>query len=198
MGKRIIFSIILFFTIGPLFAQVEKNKWYGILSVGRKIFYYNTNMLQPSLSIGLTEHSELGIFYNYTRFNSSPSALYGGHISSHAVGTSYKRYHYFKKSHKWGWYLDGSLSFNRISIYDNQSGSLKLNNRYSEGELSVAPGLFLMASARIMLFANIGSFSVAHNRYESFDLRSSFVAQLNIGARFSISNPNKKKSQQTE
>lgn len=188
--------IITVFSFPLLFAQVTKNRWYGSVGLGRKIFYYNTNTVQTAVSVGLNEHSEVGVFYNYTRYNSSPSAVYGGRIITQGAGVSYRYYRHFKKSIKWGWYLEGAIAINRVSIYDKQPGSLLLDNRYHEGELAAAPGIFFIPSQRVLLYANLGSISVASNPYESFDVRSSFPGQLHIGARITIGNTHKKENKE--
>lgn len=186
MSKKLFISAIIFLYSFKLFAQVGKGQIYGDASFGKRVVKYNTNSFQPSFSIGLNEHSTLGVFYNYTRSETTPSIYSTGYFTNQGIGVSYNYFHYFKNSKKWGWYVNGALTFNRVSIYDKSTGSSLLNNRYSQRELAVTPGIFFKPSHRVMLFANIGGVSLINNKYEFLKLRSSFASQFNIGIRINI------------
>ena len=64
MSKKIFFSVIISLFCFQLSAQIEKGQLYGDASFGKRIIKFNTNSFQPSFSIGLNEHSTLGVFYN--------------------------------------------------------------------------------------------------------------------------------------
>jgi len=192
MRKIILTSSVLFFSVIQLAAQFQKNEIYGGLSYGRRLFNYNTNSYQPSFSIGLNTHSTVGVFLDNTRYNVMPSQFYDGYSHSLGVGISYNYARYFKKSSKWGWYVNSSLGFYKVKVYEKQNSITTLNTHYNQQELSVSPGIFFRASPRILLFANIGGISLTNNRYE-FTSRFNMTSQLNIGVMISLGNPGKKK-----
>jgi|CXWL01.1.fsa_nt_gi hypothetical protein len=194
MRGKVFFLILILLSFIQVPAQVDKSCFFGDISLGRKVFYYNTNNIQASFSIGISSNSTLGVFYSYMRYNSMPSNFSNGPIISKGFGILYNYYRYFKKSKKWGWNINGSFMVNRISIYDKQSGALVLNNRYSERELFLAPGIFFKPSKRVMLFTNIGGFSLLNNPYETARFRSSFAGHVNIGVRINIANLGGKKN----
>ncbi len=194
MRKKIFFSAAALLSCYSLLAQVEKGQLYGDVSFGKKVLKFSTTTIQPSFSIGLSEHSTLGVFYNYTRSKSTPTISSNGYFISQGFGVSYNYYHFFKKSQQWGWYFNGSFSANQTSVYDKAGGVLLLNNRYAERELSFTPGIFFKPSKGVMLFANIGGISLANNRYDFIVPRSSFASQLNLGIRINIGGNKGKKN----
>jgi len=175
-------------------AQVDKGQLYGDLFIGRKLWNYNTNMIQPSITVGLSEHSTLGVFYSYTRYKSMPVAGINEMTANvTGVGVSYSYFKFFKNSQKWGWYVNGSLSFNRVTVYEKAGGNTVLNNRYSERNLSLTPGIFFKPSPRIMLYGNIGGIEAVNNRHDFILPRSTFANQVNFGIRVGIGNLKNKK-----
>jgi hypothetical protein len=192
MRKIILLSLVLFFSAIQLSAQFQKNEIYGGLSYGRRLFDYNTNNYKPSFSIGLNTHSTIGVFLDNTRYNVMPSQFYDGYSRSLGFGLSYDYAHYFKKSTKWGWYVNSSLGFYKFKEYEKQNGITTLNTEYNQQELSVTPGIFFRASPRILFYGNIGGIALTNNRYE-FKGRLDMVRQLNIGVTISLGNPGKKK-----
>ncbi len=193
MRKKLFFSILALLTCFHLSAQVEKGQFYGEATFGKRIVKFNTNTMQSSFSVGLSEHSTLGVFYNYTRSKSTPSIFSNGYFVSQGVGVSYNYYRYLKNSRKWGWYINGSFAANQTSVYDKSAGSSILNNRYSQRELSFTPGIFFKPSQRVMLCANIGGVSLLNSRYDFITPRSSFASQLNVGIRIKIGGQSEKK-----
>lgn len=193
MIKSILISFVICFFVVSASAQVEKNAIYPEFSMGRKFFYYNTNSFQGGVSIGLNSHSTAGVFYSRTRYNSMPSNLYNySHTVSNRVGIAYTYYNYFKNSAKWGWSLNGSLSYNRSYLYEKTTAGTASTRRYNETELTVTPGVFFQPTSRIMLTGNIGGFTLLNSRYQPGTTRSSFAGELNLGIRIMLKK-NKKK-----
>jgi hypothetical protein len=192
MKKTMLLFPVLFLFAFQLAAQFQKNEIYGGLSYGRRLFNYNTNSYQPSLSIGLNANSTIGAFLDNTRYNAMPLQFYNGYGHSLGFGISYNYARYFKKSSKWGWYINSSLSFNKVSVYEKQNGIAILNNDYHQKELSVTPGIFFRASPRILFHANIGGVSLISNPYE-FKGAFNMASQINIGVTISLGNLGKKK-----
>ena len=194
MSKKIFFSVIISLFCFQLSAQVEKGQLYGDVSFGKRIIKFNTTSFQPSVSIGLNEHSTFGVFFNYTRSATTPSLYSAGYFTNQGIGVSYNYFHFFKNSPKWGWYVNGALAFNQTSVYDKRTGVTLLNNRYSERELGVTPGIFFKASKRVMLFANIGGVSLINSRNDFITPRSTFASQLNVGIRINLGGQKTKKN----
>jgi hypothetical protein len=186
MTKKLLFLTVTIVISVQLVAQVEKNRIYPALTIGKHIFDYNTNTIQPSVSIGLSEHSTMGVFFKYTRTASYPSDFFKGYSEATGGGITYSYYHYFNKRSKWGWYFNAELGTYRINVFDKTSGTTVLNNRYTERELRVTPGIFFSASPRVMFFANVGGLALTHN-YNGLHLNHrDFLNQVNIGVRISL------------
>lgn len=168
------------------FAQVEKNAIYPELSVGRTLFNYNTNTVQTGVSIGLSEHSTLGVFYAHTRYESSPLFSSETNGKSNRYGISYTYYSYFKNSKKWGWSLNGSASINRYNTLYKPTSSPAVNYKGTDKELSITPGVFFKPSAKVMLTANIGGVTIYNSRYQVGSGYSNFGGQLNLGVRVNL------------
>lgn len=194
MNKSILFCLVTSLSFLSVSAQVEKSSLYPEFSMGRKFFYYNTNSFQTGISIGLNNHSTAGLFYSRTRYNSMPSNLFDhSHSVIDRVGLAYTYYSFFKSSRKWGWSLNGSVSYNRNYLYEKQTGANLVTRKYNESEFTVTPGIFYKPSDRIMLTGNIGSVSIFNNPYKTVGTRSSFAGELNLGIRISLKrNRNKK------
>jgi hypothetical protein len=192
MRKTLLLSFVLFISAIQLSAQFQKNEIYGGLGYGRWLFNYNTNSYQASLSVGLNANNTIGVFLDHTRYNSMPSPVYNGFSQSSGLGISHSYARFFKNSSKWGWYVNSSLGFHKIRIYEKQNGVNVLNVNYPQQELSVTPGIFFKPSPRILLFANIGAVSLTNNRYE-FKGRFNMASQLNVGITIGLGNFGKKK-----
>jgi hypothetical protein len=190
MRKLILFLLLTSIFVSRSSAQVEKNSFYTELLVGRHFLKYNTNTIQPSVSIGISEHSVLGAFYRYNRYNSNPRSLYSGYSTKAGGGVSYSYYRYFNKKGKWGWYLNGSLGIFKVNVYEKQGNSTVLNYRYTERELTITPGVFFKPSPKVMLFANIGGLSLTN--YQGINGHAGFASELNIGVQISFGGGKKK------
>lgn len=166
-------------------AQIQKKQIYPGLSVGRQLFSYNTNSIQPSLSFGISEHSLVGLFYKYEKFNTHPSISFKGYATKIGVGVSYSYYRHFNKKSKWGWYLDGSLGLYQVRGYKKQNGTPVLNFQVKQTEFTFTPGIFYKPSPRILLFGNVGGFSV--NSYQQHIYKHvDFGKQLNLGIKITL------------
>lgn len=193
------FIILLLLTSCSFFyasAQFNKGEIYTGIDISRRIARFDITSIQSSVSIGLGQHSRAGIFYNRSWYGSYNNWT-DNSIKIHGAGVFYEYASYFKKSRKWGWTMNGSFAFNQVSVYEKNAGTVLLNNRYTERQLTFTPGIFFKPSPRVMLFANIGGFSLNNNRNEFINARSDFATKLNIGAIFTIGHPRKRKLQQS-
>ncbi len=166
-------------------AQIQKKQIYPGLSVGRYFLKYNSNNIQPSVSFGISEHSLVGLFYKYEKFNTHPSISFKGYATKIGGGVSYSYYRHFNKKSKWGWYLDGSLGLFQVKTYEKQNGSAVLNFQAKQTEFAFTPGIFYKPSPRILLFGNLGGFSV--NSYQQHIYKHvDFGKQLNLGIKITL------------
>lgn len=186
MRKLILIPALYFLVSINANAQIEKGAVYSDFSFGKRIFYYDTYSARTGVSIGINEHSTFGLTYTYTRYNAMPSNSWNGFGVSQRVGLSYTHFDHFKNSQRWGWFLDGSIALTRLDTYVKANGSNNLERRFTEKDISITPGIFFKPSKRVMLTANMGGLSVANNRYQSMNLRSSFAGELNLGIRISL------------
>jgi len=176
MRKQTLLLLVAGFLAIQSSAQIEKNRIYPGLTVGRHLTNYNTNTIEPSVSVGISDHSVLSGFYRYERYNNSPLSPMKGYSTRSGGGVSYSYYRYFNKSSKWGWYLNGSLGLYQVRVYEKQGGTTILNNRYTEKELTITPGVFFKPSPRTMVFGNIGGFSLVN--YSGISTRYTIAKQV--------------------
>jgi hypothetical protein len=191
MRKQLLFLLLAGVITIQASAQIERNRLYTELSAGRYILNFTANTFQPSVSYGISEHSAISAFYKYQKFKSYPGIYYNGYSTKSGGGISYNYYHYFNKKSKWGWSLNASLGVFKINVYDKQGGIILLNNRYTEKELTVTPGLFFKPSPRLMFFTNIGGLSLV-NYHGGTNINNGFSKQLNIGVQLRIGGAAKK------
>jgi hypothetical protein len=194
MRKKILLSLAIFFSFLQLSAQFQKKQIYFDLTGEKRIIRYSTNGLRPSVSIGLSDHSAIGVYFDYTKYKEWNYFNINGYSENYGVGVFYSYYRFFKGSKKWGWFATADLSFNQFNVYQKTSGSPALNNRYNQAKLSLTPGIFFKPSQRVTLHADIGSLYVYHDRNEFFNVRSNFATQINIGITIGLGNTGKKKS----
>jgi hypothetical protein len=194
MRKKIYLSLAIIFSVLQLSAQFQKKQIYFDLTGEKRVIRYSTNGLRPSVSIGLSDHSSIGVYFDYTKSKEWVYPNVNGYMENKGVGVFYNYYRFFKGSTKWGWFGSADLSFTQIRAYDKTSGSLVLNNWYNQERLSLTPGIFFKPSQRIMLHADIGSLYLYHDRHEFLNVRSNFATQINAGITIGIGNTRKKKS----
>jgi hypothetical protein len=194
MRKKLLFVTLTIVISVSLVAQVEKGRIYPALTLGKHVFDYNTNTVQPSISIGLNEHSTIGVFYQYTRYKFSPSDFSKGFSEKTGGGVSYNYYHYFGKRSRFGWYINGELGVYRVSVFDQSGSTTVLNNRYTETQLKITPGIFYSLSPRVMLFTNVGGLAFNHSAGRGLDITGrDMFNQVNIGIRVSFGGSKKAK-----
>jgi hypothetical protein len=193
MRKKILLSLAIFFSFLQLSAQFQKKQLYFDLTGEKRIIRYSTNGLRPSVSIGLGDHSAIGVYFDYTRYKAWSYSNAQGYSDNYSVGVFYNYYRFFKGSEKWGWFASADLSFNQFNVYEKTSGSSLLNNRYNQVKLALTPGIFFKPTERIMLHADIGSLYLYHDRNEFLNVRSNFATQINVGITIGLGNKGKKK-----
>ncbi len=186
MHKKIPFIAASLFFAPALPAQVQKGSIYPGITAGQFVFRFNNSTLQPSVEVGVSSHSTLGLFYYSTRYNANALSNAGGNSTKRGGGISFTYHRYFNLHSKWGWYVNSTLGLYKIRVIEKQGANSYLNNRYGQGELTLTPGVFFTPSSKLMLFANIGGFSLSNNRYEFLRPGSSFVNQLSVGVRFTF------------
>jgi len=176
-----------------LLAQVEKGSVYPGITAGQMIFRFNNSSIQPSVEIGISRHSTLGVFYYSTRYRDISPLNAESYSTQKGGGISFAVYSYFNRRSRWGWYVNSIAGLYDIRVIEKRAGYNFLNNRYRHGELRVTPGIFFTPTPKLMLFANIGGFSVSNNRYEFLSPGSSFLSQLSVGLRISLGGSKKRK-----
>lgn len=193
MKKKLINSIILLSFSFVAGAQVQPGAVYPSLSFGRYVRDYNTNTLGGSVTVGLNGHSALGVFLNRTKATINPKTGNGFFIETEA-GLSYTYYRHFRQQSKWGWYANGELGFSRIRFFDTGSGSIQFTGSYNERKLTLTPGIFFAPSKNVMLFGNVGSFSLNNSKNQGLEARSSFFNKIELGVRLTIGGNKKDKA----
>lgn len=185
MGKYLLNLLAISIICAKVSAQLEPGKIYTGISSENRFHFYNKNFgFKPELAYALDKHSSIGVKFNYFRSNKFevgyvPDAM--GYAVSYGAGISYNYFRYFKNSHKLGWYANANLEFNRYRFYGiKSSGQTVLNNQGNYAELSIRPGIFYTPSENVMLFANVGGFSL-NRSYHSFSGDLNFASQFNIG-----------------
>jgi len=197
MGKQLVTAVVLFICCGQASAQLEKGNFYPGLSSENRFRFFNKSFgVKPELSYALDNHSLIGVKLNYFRSNNYRlynSANDKGYNLQYGAGISYNYFRYFKRSEKFGWYVNVNLDFNTLKYYDiKNTGQTELNNQFRQTELSLRPGLFYKPSQRVMFFANFGGFSLQNN---AGNVRGdfNFASQFNAGAVISLDIFRKKK-----
>lgn len=194
MRKKIYFTITIFFSVLQLSAQFQKKQIYFDLTGEKRIISYSTNGLRPSVSVGLGDHSAIGVYFDYTKYKEWNYSNLNGYTENYGVGVFYNYYRFFKGSTKWGWFGSADLSFSQFRVYQKTSGSPALNNQYNQVRFSLTPGIFFKLSPAVMLHADIGSLYLYHDHHEFLNVQSNFATQINVGIRISPGNRDKKKS----
>jgi hypothetical protein len=195
MRKKIYFTIAIFFSVLQLSAQFQKKQIYFDLTGEKRIVRYSTNGLRPSVSVGLGDHSSIGVYVDYTKYKEWNYPNLKGYTENYGVGVFYDYYRFFKGSNKWGWFADADLSFSQFRTFDKTSGASVINGKYNQVTLSLAPGIFFKLSPSVILHADIGGLNIFHNyRYDFLNFSSNFATQVNLGIRISPGNRDKKKS----
>jgi hypothetical protein len=183
--KICITSTVFLFLTYHLSAQLETGNIYTHLMLGKREVRYSSSMVRPSVSLALSKHSSIGVFFEYTKFKDfeyyDASAGYNtGRAFQYSVGVSYNYLSFFNNKSKWGWYVNGSLSYNHFEWSQKESGGTTLSDHLKFSELAVTPGIFFKPSTRISLYANVGGVAAQHYQ-RSLNFQSNFASQLNLG-----------------
>jgi hypothetical protein len=193
MRKKILLSAAIFFSVLQLSAQLQKNQIYvGV--TGEKRFGQTTSIgVRPSLSFGLNNHSEVGVYFDYTKFKEPNDPNFKVNAQVYAAGFFYNYYQYLGRSEKWGLFLTAGASLGRVRISQVILGNATIS-RYNESRFSISPGIFFKPSKNILLHLDLGNVAGLHNRYESFHVTSNLGKQINIGIKFGLGDTQKKKA----
>ena len=193
MRKKILLSAAIFFSVLQLSAQFQKNQIYvGV--TGEKRFGQTSSIgVRPSVSIGLSRHSEVGVYFDYTKFRDFSFSNTKIRSQVYGVGIFYNYYKYLGRNEKWGLFLNADLSLNQVRVSDTNAGS-PTNNLYNESRFAITPGIFFKPSRNIMLYLDLGNVYALHNKYEWFNVRSTLGSQISIGIKFGLGDPQKKKT----
>lgn len=192
MKKLLLFSI-LFFACIQSFAQFEKGKLYPGLSVGARFHRYYTYTVKPDFSIGLGKHSTAGVFFDYTtnkgfRYNEGVAP---GYMNTYTVGLSYNYYHFFGKSKKWGWFINGSLAYSRSIAYEKNATPQRTT--FHETSLTLTPGIFFKASPRVLFHLDFGGVGLYKPHSYPFQAKSNFGTQVNLGVTIGLGKMGRRK-----
>jgi len=193
MRKKLLVSAVIFLSALQLSAQLQKQEIYVGVRGEKRFGQISSNGFRPSISIGLGDHSAIGVYYDYTKFKdwNGDITKTSTHIS--AVGLFYDYYHYIGKSERWGWFASADLSVGRTRV-TGFNAAAPINDRYEQIQFSLAPGIFYKASKNVMLHLDIGSVFLYDNKYGPISLKSNFARTINLGIRIGLGNGGKKKT----
>jgi hypothetical protein len=195
MGKKLLLLPVIILFCVQLSAQYEKNKIYSGISFERGLRYYNASYgIQPAVGIAISKNSLFGIYGDHTRYKKY--VFFGNETfsKSYGLGVFYNYSRYFSKKSKFGWSVQGSLGFNRNSVYSKSTGStFLLNNKYNEIEFAFRPGIFYKPSQKIMVWANFGGFASQGRRLPTENFRLDFLDAARVGMYINLGNNKKRK-----
>ena len=193
MRKKILLSAAIFFSVLQLSAQFQKNQIYvGV--TGEKRFGQTSSIgVRPSVSIGLNNHSDVGVYFDYTKFKDFNYASFKSSTQVYGIGIFYNYYKYLGRNEKWGLFLSADLSLNQVQVSGASAGS-PTNNQYNESRFGITPGIFFKPSKNITLYLDFGNVYALHNKYEWLNVKGTLGSQINIGIKFGLGDSQKKKT----
>lgn len=160
MKKILLFSLLLS-TSSILTAQIVPGGIYGGLSGNYRYMQYNAKGFRPELTMGVSEHSTMGIFFENNKFT---GVLGDNGIRNNRLdvtsGVTFNYLHPFGKSKRWGWMINSSLSFTHSKFYEKSMTTQTLVNSINEYRLSFSPGIYYKASKNLTVFARFGEFGI--------------------------------------
>jgi hypothetical protein len=193
MRKKILLVAVIVISAIHLSAQVKKNEIYLGISGEKKFGQISTIGVRPSVFVGLSNHSTVGVYFDYTDFKNAryPDGTKWDTKSS-GLGLIYNYYHYIGKNQKFGAYASADISLSRIRII-GMSGGLPSNYEYNQSKLSISPGLFYKPVENMMITLSPGGIDFSQTKFSSLYTRNSFGKQISIGLSFGIGSFSKKK-----
>jgi hypothetical protein len=191
--RKIILATLVLISSFTAFSQIQKNSIYSETFVGQRIGRYYSTTAGTGISIGLNEHSTLGIFYGHTRFNSRVMDLSHPYMTNNQFGVSYTYYQFIGKSKKWGWDLNASAALNRVRSFAKPGVAIIADQKHTQKEIALTPGIFYTPIKNVMLTANVGSLTFTNSKYDGARINSSLGHSLNLGIRITLFGGKKKR-----
>lgn len=193
MRKRILLLALVLISGFHLSAQLEPGHIYGGLSAGYNIRTYKPAIGgRTSLQLALGKRSSIGFFYDYSRTKDYHYLGANQFLREQSFGITYSYHRFFGRSQSWGWFVNGTLSYDRFKNSQKYPGGTSASYGYDEIDLTIRPGIFFKPSKGVMLHASLIGASYSKN-YCGPGMNLGFSPQVHVGITLDLGSLKKKK-----